>query len=121
MANEITLNVSITGSKGGVIMSNAKSMSVNMTEPGKHMTSRTFTVGTLAIEILDGAVTVGGLFAMKNLSTTATIFLGPSGVTTGNAAVAVGPSEIATFRIGAVALFAIAGTSAQTMVTFIDP
>lgn len=121
MADGITLSVKLVAKETGATIFSAKTMDIAIDTAGAMVSTQTVTVGTGATELKDGSVVLGGLFVIKNLSAVK-VFLGDSAVTTATAACAVGPSEIATFRIGAVELYAVVATeTALVQVTFCDP
>ena len=74
MAGEITISLSVVGSNAGATASATDSDVIVMT--GSNISSQTITVAITGTTIPLGAVTVGGVMAIKNLSTGSTIYFG---------------------------------------------
>ncbi len=108
MANEISLSVSLTASKGGAAVSINGAKTLDMA--GTDMTSETQTFGTTEQPVPLGDVAQGGLVVIKNLSTTESIRFGLTGFTYAAAVWGVGPGETIMVRTnsGSAAIFGIA-------------
>lgn len=98
MAEEISLSVSFLASKGSASASCVQSVSLDMSALGNDMSTQTVTVGTSEIAVPVGNVDEGGLMAIKNLSSTATVKFGLSGTAYASMLLGVGPNETIVFR-----------------------
>jgi len=125
MANEISLSVSFLASKGGASASCVQSVSLDMSTPGNDMSTQTVTVNdTPEILVPIGNVSEGGLMAIRNLSSTATVKFGLSGTAYASMLLGVGPNETIVFRnfVPAGDLYAKASAASTLIeVVTIDP
>ena len=76
MAGEIAISLSVVGSNAGAVASATDSDVIVMA--GSNISSQTITIAITGTTIPLGAVTVGGIMAIKNLSTGSTIYFGNS-------------------------------------------
>lgn len=112
----IALTTSFTASKDGAYVTSTNAAAPTMA--GVNMSDSTVTVGTSRVALPVGSVTAnGGLCMIRNLSSTATVFVGLTDTVTGasNAYFIVGKSEAAVFRRSDISLSLIA-TAASTRV-----
>ena len=93
MAGEITISLSVVGSNAGATASATDSDVIVMT--GSNISSQTLTILSTASTIIAiGAVTVGGVMVIKNLSTTGTVYVNNAVYGTLALAVAGSPVKI---------------------------
>jgi hypothetical protein len=124
MAGEITISLSVVGSNAGAVASATDSDVIVMT--GSNMSSQTVTIlSTASTTIAIGAVTIGGVMVIKNLSTSGTIYVDNAVYATLALAVAGSPvkikyGETALIRTNALTYTAWADISALVQVVCFD-
>ena len=123
MAGEITISLSVVGAKGGAVASVTASNVVDMSATGFDISSQTYSVvstGSTAIPV--GAVALGGVMVIKNMSSTVSIYVN-RGVATVTSPILVKYGETVMFRtVSGTAYEAItsSGTALVQVVCFED-
>lgn len=118
MAGEITISLSVVGSKNGATASATDSDVIDMA--GNNISSQTVTVGTVSGAIPIGATTVGGIMAIKNLSTTGTIWVDNVAAVVANAPIKIKYGETALFRTATGTYYAIADIASLIQIVCFD-
>ena len=81
MAGEITISLSVVGSKGGAVASATDSDVIDM--GGSNMSAITQTVPiTTSAALVIGSVAIGGIMVVKNLSAGSTVYINNNGAAT---------------------------------------
>jgi hypothetical protein len=119
MAGEIAISLSVVGSNAGAVASATDSDVIVMT--GSNISSQTVTIGVATTTIPLGAVTVGGVMVIKNLSTTGTIYIDSvTPVVTAASRIKIKFGESALFRTNAAIYYGIADFAALAQVICFD-
>ena len=122
MAGEITISLSVVGSKGGATASVTASNVVDMSATGFDISSQTYSVTNSTTAIPVGAVALGGVMVIKNMSSTVSIYVN-RGTATTTSPVLVKYGETVMFRtVSGTAYEAItaSGTALIQVVCFED-
>ena len=98
MAGEITISLSVVGSKGGATASVTASNVVDMSATGFDISSQTYSVTSGTTPIPVGAVALGGVMVIKNMSTTISVYVNNGGAATTTSPVLVKYGETVMFR-----------------------
>ena len=106
MAGEIIISLSVVGSKLGATASATDSDVIDMT--GNNISSQTQTIAVTSTAIAMGAVPVSGIMAIKNLSTTGTIYIDNVAAVIAAAPIKVKYGETALLRTNTGTYYAIA-------------
>ena len=123
MAGEITISLSVVGSKAGATASVTASNVVDMTLAGVDISSQTHTVTSVTGIIPVGAVALGGVMVIKNMSTTVSIYVNNGGAALVTSPILVKFGETAIFRTTVGSLYhaiTASGTALIQVVCFED-
>lgn len=118
MAGEITISLSVVGSNAGAVASATDSDVIVMT--GSNMSSQTVSILTASTVIPVGAVTVGGVMAIKNLSTGSTIYVDNVAAVIATAPIKIKYGETALLRTNTGTYYGIADIAALVQVVCFD-
>jgi len=97
MAGEIVISLSVVGSKGGATASVTASNVVDMTLAGVDISSQTHSVTSTSAIIPVGAVALGGIMVIKNMSTAVSVYI-TKGTAVVTSPILVKYGETVTFR-----------------------